>query len=89
LSLANELIAYQCSRYGVGEEGMVMLSDVAHAATPAHARWWIPPLSAQERANATWLRPVETLDTGSPPIRLHQRVGAMGTKVSRLLKRLN
>ena len=55
LSMANELITFPCSRDAIGEEGMVMLPDCAQAAAPAPGRWWIPPLSARDRAHAIWL----------------------------------
>lgn len=54
LNMANELITFPCSRDAIGEDGVVMLTDCAHAAAPAPGRWWIPPLSAQDRANALW-----------------------------------
>lgn len=57
LSMANELIAFPCSLDGIGEDGVVMLADIAHAAARP-GRWWIPPLSAQDRANAVWLREI-------------------------------
>ncbi len=60
LSLANELIAFPCSRDGIGEEGVVMLPEGQHATSPTPGRWWIPPVSAQVRANALWLRAADT-----------------------------
>lgn len=66
LSMANELIAFPCSLDGIGEEGVVMLPDVAHAATPAHGRWWLRPQSAQEHANAIWLRSAGTFEPVPP-----------------------
>jgi putative endonuclease len=54
-SLANELIAFPYSVNGIGEEGIERLPDVAHAPAPVHGRWWVPPQSAQERANTIWL----------------------------------
>lgn len=88
LSLANELIAFPCSRDGIGEDGVVMLSDVAHAATPTPGRWWVSALS---RAHARWSHPVGPSKPGSPtPIRAHQRViGAVGVRVYLLLERLH
>lgn len=67
LSMANELIAFPCSRDGIGEDGVVMLSDVEHAAIPRPGRWWIPALSALDRANAIWLRVVEAFNPLPPP----------------------
>jgi predicted GIY-YIG superfamily endonuclease len=90
LSLANELIAFPCSRDGIGEDGVVMLPDVVNAATPAHGRWWV---SALTRANARWSHSVEPWRPGSPtPIRAYQcligAMGATGAGVFLLLKRL-
>ncbi len=69
LSMANELIAFPCSRDGIGEDGVVMLSDVEHAAIPRPGRWWIPPVSALDRANAIWLHVVEAFNPlPRPPI---------------------
>lgn len=57
LSMANELIAFPCSRDAIGEEGVVMLPEFAQVAAPTPGRWWIPPVNAQGRANAMWIRP--------------------------------
>ena len=65
-SMANELIAFPCSRDGIGEEGVVMLPEFEQAATPSPGRWWIPPLCAQDRANAIWLRPIRPLEPVPP-----------------------
>lgn len=55
LSMANELIAFPCSRDGIGEDGIVALPGSVHAAAPARGRWWV---SALERAEARWIRSV-------------------------------
>ena len=68
MSMANELIAFPYSRDAIGEEGVVMLPDVVHAATPAHGRWWIPPVCAQDRANATWSRAIGTSEPVPPTL---------------------
>lgn len=91
LSMANELTAFPCSRDAIGEEGVAMLSDFAHAATPTPGRWWIPPMNAQDRANAIWLRAIGTLEPVLPaPIRAHRHVpGAIGVGAFLLLKCLH
>ncbi len=66
LSMANELIAFPCSRDAIGEEGVVLLPGFEHAAAPTTGRWWIPPVSAQDRANAIWLRSVGTFEPIPP-----------------------
>jgi predicted GIY-YIG superfamily endonuclease len=66
LSMANELIAFPCSRDAIGEDGVVMLPECEQAAAPTPGRWWIPPLSAGERANAIWSRPSHPLEPGAP-----------------------
>lgn len=71
LSMANELIAFPCSRDAVGEEGIVELSECAPAAAPTLGRWWV---SAVERANALWSNPVRPMEPVAPaPIRAYQR----------------
>ena len=56
LSMANELIAFPCSRDAIGEDGVEILPDCAQAAAPTPGRWWIPPLNARARADAIWSR---------------------------------
>lgn len=68
LSMANELIAFPCSRDGIGEKGVVMLPEGKHTASPTPGRWWIPPLRAQDRANAVWLRAVKMLEPVPPTL---------------------
>lgn len=88
LSMANELIAFPCSRDAIGEEGVEALPECAHAVTPAVGPWWV---SAQTRANARWSHPVGPLKPISPaPVRAHQCViGAVGVRVLLPLKRLH
>ncbi len=91
LSMANELIAFPCSRDAIGEEGVVMLPGFEHPAAPTPGRWWIPSVSAQDRAKAIWLRAIGTFEPVLPtPIRAHQHVlSAIGVGSFLLLKCLD
>ena len=68
LSMANELIAFPCSRDAIGEEGLVMLPEFDQATAPMPGRWSIPHLTRQERAAAIGLRLVGPLEPVPPPV---------------------
>lgn len=91
LSMANELIAFPCSRDAIGEEGVVPLPESLQATAPTPGRWWIPPVSARDRANAIWLRPVSPIKPVPPtPVRAYQRViRAIGFRILALRKRID
>ncbi len=66
LSMANELIAFPCSRDAIGEEGVAMLPGFEQATVPAPGRWSIPHLTRKERAAVIGLRLVGQFEPVPP-----------------------